>query len=220
MAGFKRINRLLLGGAACMALASCDGSDSVASPGEGVLVVPGPTPSPSPGPSPGPSPAPGTPAASCPAGTTDVGVVADAYRSCRIPTLITSALTLPRAQGVAYQLNGRVDVGVDVGGAGNAPGGQSATLTIGAGAVIYANTAEAANDFLVVNRGSRIVAEGTEQLPIIFTARQNLTGEVTDDSQGLWGGVIIAGRAPISNCNRTGPTGGAADCEKDRKSVV
>lgn len=213
MAVSKRV-RILLGSVACVALASCDGSDSVASPGEGVIVVPAPAPSPAPSPTPSATPTPTSgPAASCPTGTTDVGTIANAYRSCRIPAVITAPLTLPRAQGVAYELNGRVDVGVDVGGAGTTPGGQSATLTIAPGAVIYANTANADNDFLVVNRGSRLVAEGTEQLPIIFTALQNLTGQATDESQGLWGGIILAGRAPISNCNATGVTGGTAGCE-------
>lgn len=213
MAGFKRFNRVLLSGVACMALASCDGSDSVASPGEGVVVVPAPAPTPAPTPTPSPTatPTPTGPAASCPTGTTDVGVLANAYRSCRLPSLITTALSLPRAQGVAYEINGRVDVGVDRGAAGNT--GTEASLTIAPGAVIYANTTNADNDFLVVNRGSRLVADGTEALPIIFTAQQNLTGGVTEDSQGLWGGIIIAGRAPISNCLASGATGGTNQCE-------
>ena len=212
MASFKRINRILLAGTACLVLASCDGSDSVASPGEGVVIVPAPVPSPSPSPTATSTPT-GGPAASCPAGTTDVGVIAATYRSCRLPVSITGNLSLPRATGVAYELNGRVDVGVDIGGAGTTPGGQSATLTIAPGAVIYANTTNADNDFLVVNRGSRLVADGTETLPIIFTAQQNLTGQATEDSQGLWGGIIVLGRAPISNCNNTTATGGAANCE-------
>lgn len=49
----KRINRALLGSVACMALASCDGSDSVASPGAGdvTIVTPPPPPAPTPSPS-------------------------------------------------------------------------------------------------------------------------------------------------------------------------
>ncbi|HTG38257.1 hypothetical protein, partial [Sphingomonas sp.] len=113
--------------------------------------------------------------------------------------------------GVAYEMNGRVDVGIDRG--GNGAGGDAATLTIQPGALIYANTTNADNDFLVVNRGSVISAEGTEANPIIFTAQQNLTGNVTDESQGLWGGVILSGRAPISNCNLSGVAGGAVNCE-------
>ena len=211
MASFARINRILLAGTACLALASCDGSDSVASPGEGVVIVPG-TPTPSPSPSPTTTPPPvGGPAASCPAGTTDVGTIANAYRSCRVPAVITSNLTLPQAAGVAYELNGRVDVGTDAGAAGGA--GTSATLTVAPGAVVYANSTNSDIDFLVVNRGSRLVADGSAQRPIVFTAQQNLAGTATDESQGLWGGIIMLGRAPISNCATGGATGGTVQCE-------
>src|SRR3546814_14767251 len=54
--------RTLLGGCALLALAGC-GADDVASPGEGVIVVPTPTPSPTPSPTPTPTPTPGGPAA-------------------------------------------------------------------------------------------------------------------------------------------------------------
>ncbi|GAA0731220.1 hypothetical protein [Sphingomonas japonica] len=209
MADFKRLSLILLTSAAGAALSACDGASSVASPGEGVIVVPGtPAPTPAPTPTPTPTDTPGQPAADCPSGTTDVGTVGN-FRSCRLPTLISN-LTLPARAGTAYQINGRVDVGVDRGGAGT--GGQAGSLTIEPGVVLFANTTNAANDFLVVNRGSTINAEGTETAPIIFTAQDNLTGNVTDDSQGLWGGVILAGRAPISNCQATVP-GGSVNCE-------
>jgi hypothetical protein len=205
-----RLGLILLTGAAAAALSACDGATSVASPGEGVIVVPGPTPSPSPSSSPSPTPTPtGGPAASCPTGTTNVGTIGN-FRSCRLPSLITT-LTLPSLPGVAYEMNGRVDVGVDRGGAGTA--GNAGNLTIEPGVIVYANSTNADNDLLVVNRGSTISAEGTETRPIIFTAQQNLTGNVTDESQGLWGGIILLGRAPISNCNLAGVAGGAVNCE-------
>ena len=122
MAHFARTTRILLAGTACMLLASCDGADSVASPGEGVIVVPT-TPAPTPAPTATPTPAPGTPAASCPAGTNDAGVVGN-YRGCRLPSSITSDLRLQKLAGVAYEINGAVNVGVDVGGAGTAPSGR------------------------------------------------------------------------------------------------
>ncbi|MEG3180023.1 hypothetical protein [Sphingomonas sp. LT1P40] len=209
MADFKRFTLILMTGVAGATLAACDGASSVASPGEGVIVVPAPTPAPSPAPTGTPTPTPGTPAASCPSGTTDVGVLGS-FRSCRLPSLITT-LTLNKVAGVAYEINGRVDVGVDRGGAGVA--GTAGNLTIAPGVIVYANTSNADNDLLVVNRGSTIAAEGTASQPIIFTAQQNLTGGVTDESQGLWGGIILAGRAPISNCNLAGVTGGAVNCE-------
>jgi hypothetical protein len=217
MASFKRLSLILMTSCAGAALSACDGALSVASPGEGVIVVPAPAPSaPTPTPSPTPTPTPGTPAASCPTGTTDVGVLGS-FRGCRIPSLITGSVTLAKLPGVAYEINGRVDVGIDIGGAGTAPGGQSAFLTIQPGVVLYANTTNADNDFLLVNRGSRLQAEGTETAPIIFTSQQNVAGTATDASQGQWGGVILAGRAPISNCNLAGvvqtATGTNAQCE-------
>ncbi|AJP72308.1 hypothetical protein [Sphingomonas hengshuiensis] len=213
MASFKRLGLILMTTCAGAALSACDGALSVASPGEGVIVVPAPAPTSTSTPTPAtPTPTPGTPAAACPTGYTDVGVIGS-FRGCRLPSLITGNTTLAKLPGVAYEINGRVDVGIDLGGAGTAPGGQSAILTIAPGVVLYANTTNADNDFMIVNRGSRILAEGTEALPIIFTSQQNIAGTATDDSQGQWGGVILAGRAPISNCNLSGVTGGSATCE-------
>jgi hypothetical protein len=212
MASFKRLSLILMTSCAGGAmLSACDGATSVASPGEGVIVVPAPTPA-APTPTPTPTPTPGTPAASCPSGTIDRGVIGS-FRGCRLPTLITGNTTLAKLPGVAYEINGRVNVGIDVGGAGTAPGGQSAILTVQPGVIFYANELDADNDYLLVNRGSRILAEGTESAPIIFTSGQNLRGTATDESQGQWGGVILAGRAPISNCNTGGVVGGDAACE-------
>lgn len=155
------------------------------------------------------------PAASdCPTGTTDAGTNSN-YRLCRLPSLINANLSLPAVAGVAYQINGRVDVGVDVGLSG--AGGTPVTLTVAAGALFVANNADPANDFLVVNRGSKMNAVGTVAAPIIFTSTQNLNPATNGDaSQGQWGGVILAGRAPISNCNAGAPNnadGTVATCE-------
>ena len=188
-------------------LAAC-GADDVASPGEGVIVAPTPTPSPTPTPT--PTPTPGQAAASCPAGTTDRGVVGTAHRACELPSRFAQDTTIQNLPGVAYAISGPVNVGSDVGGDGNLAGGQAVTLTIQPGTVLFASQG---NDYLVVNRGSRLNASGTAARPIIFTARANLEGTVTDSSQGLWGGVILLGRAPISDCN-TAVAGGSANCQQ------
>lgn len=218
MASFKRFTLILMSGAATVALGGCDGALSIASPGEGVIVVPAPS-APAPTPTPTPTPTPGTPATSCPAGTVDRGVIGG-FRGCRIPSLITGTTTLAKLPGVAYEINGRVDVGIDIGGNGAAPGGQSAILSVAPGVVFYANSSNSDNDYLVVNRGSRILAEGTETQPIIFTSQQNLAGTSTDESQGQWGGVILAGRAPISNCNLVGVVQDAAGSNAACENVV
>jgi hypothetical protein len=214
--------RALLLVSTLLPVAACSGADDIASPGEGVIVVPTPTPTPTPpNTPPPPTTPPGTPAASCPtvAGATisDAGVVGT-FRACRLPTLINADLRLPRTAGVAYMIDGRVDVGVDLGGSqsGNNTG-RSAILTIEPGTTLFGNGRDANPDFLVVNRGSRLQAEGTATQPIIFTARENLEGTVTDSSQLLWGGVILAGRAPISDCDplvSTSTVGGSDGCAR------
>ncbi|MGE0774721.1 MAG: hypothetical protein AB7L36_06730, partial [Sphingomonadaceae bacterium] len=202
----KHLRAILMLGAA-FSVTAC-GADDVASPGEGVIVTPAPTPSPSPTPSPTPTPTPGSAAASCPTGTTDQGVVGS-FRACALPSRFTQDTTLLKVPGVAYAIAGPVNVGTDIGGNGSATGGQSVTLTVQAGTVFFASSG---NDYLVVNRGSRLNATGTASSPIIFTAKANLEGTVTDSSQGLWGGIILLGRAPISDCN-TAVAGGSVDCQ-------
>jgi hypothetical protein len=157
----------------------------------------------------------------CPTGTTDDGLVAT-FRVCRIPTLITADLTLPRVTGVVYRLRGQTEVGVDAGSTSTSTG---PTLTIAAGVVIAADSSEPSNDLLLINRGARINAVGTSSAPIIFTAQQNLAANgVSDASQGLWGGVIILGRAPTGVCRTgTGPNdaaGSSTTCENAIEGVT
>jgi hypothetical protein len=187
-------------------LAAC-GPNDVASPGEGTIVVPPPAPAPPPPPPPAGG---GVPAAGCPAGTVDRGVIAAAFRNCEFSGRFNDDFTIQRLPGVIYSLSGPVNVGTDVGGGGNLAGGDPVTLTIQAGVTIFATSG---NDYLVVNRGSRLQAVGTPTLPIIFTARSNVEGTATDSSQGLWGGIILLGRAPISDCNTAVP-GGDVACQQ------
>ncbi|HTU09918.1 MAG TPA: hypothetical protein VMG08_03380 [Allosphingosinicella sp.] len=195
-------------------LAACGPTD-VASPGEGTIVIP---PAPPSTPPPPPPPGVGDPALACPtiAGHSliDRGV-AGTKRVCELPSRFTSNTTLTSVNGVAYQIAGPVNVGTDCGGDTAAPlaGCQSVELTIQPGALLVG---EGTTSYLVVNRGSRLLAQGNAANPIIFTARANLnTGAtgVTESSQGLWGGVILLGRAPISDCNTAVP-GGSATCQQ------
>ena len=203
------LRTLLLIGTA-LPLAAC-GADDVGSPGEGVIVIPGtPAPSPTPTPGPTPTPTPGTgPAASCPSGTSDLGVIAN-RRNCRISNEIRGDTRLQNLAGTIYSFSGRVNVGADVGGNGQAAGGAAARLTIDPGVTLFASSGA---DFIVVNRGSQILAQGAADNPIVFTSRQNIEGTSTDDSTNQWGGVILLGRAPISNCDG-GAAGGTAGCQK------
>lgn len=330
MVNFARTTRLMMASTACIALASCDGADSVASPGAGAItVVTPPTPAPTPAPTATPTPSAitaaqfaaattqsgititadeqlalvnagtnnnpsgtnilnglypntatspvtasnpatlgnfftatnyvgalsgpsdtafqgwtcnstaaqfggsgaactavpavgsGGSAAACPTGTTDDGVVST-FRVCRLPQVITANLTLPRVQGVVYRFRGQTEVGVDSGATGADTG---VTLTIAAGVTLAADSTEATNDLIVVNRGSRINAVGTVDAPIIFTAQQNLASNgVSDATQGLWGGLVMLGRAPTAVCaTGTGPNnaeGSSATCQNPIEGVT
>ena len=93
--------------------------------------------------------------------------------------------------GNVYVLNGAVFVE------------DGAELHIEAGTVVKA--AEGQNvdaSALVVARGGKIFAEGTAEQPIIFTSDQdNISGFdlLTYEDRGLWGGIVILGRAVTNN---------------------
>lgn len=75
------------------------------------------------------------------------------------------------------------------------------TLTIEAGTVIKARKGSgAAASALIVARGGKIIAEGTPEDPIIFTAEDDPMDGSMDPktTRGLWGGVVILGHAPIN----------------------
>src|SRR5690606_29472958 len=117
-------------------------------------------------------PAPGTPAADCPTGFSNVGVVANGtLRNCQLPQKIAGTLAVPLRAGTVYSVSGRVDVGDDMGGDVNAPraGAVKGILTLEPGVRVFGS---AGLDYIVVNRGSQIFAEGTATQPVIFTSRQ------------------------------------------------
>ena len=126
---------------------------------------------------------------------------------CAIQGPITGELTL--TDDVMYRMLGKVDVGIDMGGDGTKAGGASGTLIIPAGVVVMGRTS---NDYLVVNRGSKIIANGTRSAPIRFTHNTAIEGTVTENERGLWGGIVILGKAPINKCSND--VRGTAACER------
>ena len=104
-----------------------------------------------------------------------------------------------------------MDVGDDQGGDAANPiaGREQGILTIEPGVTVFG---AAGLDYMVVNRGSQLFAEGTATQPIVFTSRQSVEGTTTVDSIGQWGGLVLLGRAPISNCPGTAEPG-TATCE-------
>ena len=74
------------------------------------------------------------------------------------------------------------------------------TLTIEPGTVVRFKPGKGENaSALVVARGGKIIAEGTPDEPIIFTAEaDDLINSVAKEERGLWGGLIILGNAPVN----------------------
>lgn len=240
----SNLRRVLFATASFAVLGGC-GANDIASPGTGGNVtINNITPAPAPTPTPTPTPTVSlvTPATGCPTiadaqGLSDQGTITGptgTYRVCALPARLIRTSTLTRIPGVLYQLPGRVDVGYDNGptalSATNTrvvtqPNGSPLTLTadsnvtlnINPGVIIYANTG---TSWLNVNRGNRINAVGTETQPIIFTSRDNVLGLNTDTSSGQWGGVVLAGRAQITDCAAPGATPGTIACERQTEGAV
>jgi hypothetical protein len=68
----------------------------------------------------------------------------------------------------------------------------NATLTIEPGTVIRGDDKTCGT--LVITNGSKIIAEGIETDPIVFTSNK----EIAERKPGDWGGIIILGKAPIN----------------------
>lgn len=100
---------------------------------------------------------------------------------------ITASMTLDDAtkkyliRGVAYVTNG-------------------ATLTIAPGITVYGELES--KGALVITKGSKIIAEGTKDKPIIFTSEANEANRRAGD----WGGIVILGKAS-TNASLNGQAG-------------
>lgn len=96
--------------------------------------------------------------------------------------------------GNTYELGGRITV---------LPG---VTLTIEPGVIIKGQAGSGPNaTALLISKGAKIMAEGTASQPIIFTtvADEIEPGDIESPNldptlNGLWGGLIVLGNAPIS----------------------
>lgn len=90
---------------------------------------------------------------------------------------LTSNLTL--SAGVAHKLTGTFLVK------------DGATLTIEPGTTIKA-LAGGTDVYILVEKGGKIIADGTAAKPIVFTSN------ATSPKAGDWGGVLLNGKAPLS----------------------
>jgi len=126
--------------------------------------------------------------AACPTGTTArPGQTIEGKPVCAIAgSYLNTTITLNSAN--AYVLEGDVRIGGD--------NKQTSVLSLQPGTKVYG----ASGSFLVIMRGSKIMATGTAGNPVVFTSlqRDNL-------KPGLWGGIVINGNAPINNCKAGEP---------------
>lgn len=98
-----------------------------------------------------------------------------------------------------------------------------AVLTIEAGTIIYGE--KSSKGTLIINRGAKLIADGTVNNPIVFTSQE----PAGQRGPGDWGGIIIAGYATINVPGGTavieGGTGtvyggGAAPNDDDNSGIL
>lgn len=129
--------------------------------------------------------------------------IIDEDPTARITANITENTTWKT--GNVYILGGRITVMNGV------------TLTIEPGVIVKGEAGTGANaTALLVARGGKIMAEGTAAKPIIFTsvADEIMPEDIVagnfgspnldPDINGLWGGLMVMGKAPISASNESG----------------
>lgn len=120
----------------------------------------------------------------CPSGTSDAGYSIRDKNVCELSSIITNELTLTSDH--YWRIKGEVIVGGD--------NSHSTQLNIKPGTVLFGKSG---SDFMIINRGSKIMAEGTKKSPIIFTSEQDIKNG--KGKSGDWGGVVLAGNAPINS---------------------
>ena len=116
-------------------------------------------------------------------------------KTCILSGTLTGDKTL--TNDINWVLQGPVFVGED--------GGTTGNLTIEPGTRVLGVTG---NDFMAVQRGSKLFAEGTAKAPIVFTGPFNASD--ASASAGNWGGLVINGQAPLNICDESVPF---AQCE-------
>lgn len=83
------------------------------------------------------------------------------------------------------------------------------TLEVEPGTIVLGDTV-GQNSVLCINRGGKLVAKGTAQLPIVFTS----SARPGERARGDWGGIVICGKAKINAPAGEAPIeGGIADAQ-------
>jgi hypothetical protein len=106
-------------------------------------------------------------------------------------------VTIPFISGV-HIFQDSLFVGQNVNSGAAPAGGTGPTLTIAAGnRLAFTDSA----DYVLINRGSQIVANGSPAAPIVFTAFADaVLGTAGANDVSLWGGMVINGNGITNNC--------------------
>lgn len=207
MKSATNFRRLLLLGAASIALVACSDTD-ISSPG---------ATTPPPSPPPPPPPPQGADVDLVPDGFDDshpnvevvevTGPNGTTLEVAQVTGTVTEDITL--TADATWYLGDIVVIGED--------GATNPTATIEPGTEILGDGPESG---FYVARGHQVIADGTVDAPIVFTSlneklRQEGLLEADPNARAEWLGLVINGFAPINNCNVDGATPGTADCEDD-----
>ncbi|HJV19180.1 MAG TPA: hypothetical protein VJ552_04815 [Sediminibacterium sp.] len=134
-----------------------------------------------------------------------------AFTSCRKIEMdggIVTVITPPPTTGQTITLKGRIDKDTVLRAGNNyILSGivymvNNATLKVEPGVTVKGDYQGANVAALVIARGSKIVADGTQDNPIVFTSNSPVP------RSGDWGGIVICGKASV-NSTFTGTGGGA-----------
>ena len=82
----------------------------------------------------------------------------------------------------------------------------NATITVQPGVTVKGDYTGASVATLVITRGAKIIADGTQEKPVVFTSNSPVP------RSGDWGGIVICGKAQV-NTAFTGTGGGAGILE-------
>lgn len=122
----------------------------------------------------------------CPDGTTpEAAVVMGGNQICTLSGTYEEDLHL--TANFDYVISGAVRIGND--------NVSNPVLTIDPGVTTYGKSG---NDFLWIDRGAQIWANGTKEAPITMTGAGDSVATAT--TRGEWGGLVINGNAPINGC--------------------
>jgi hypothetical protein len=107
-------------------------------------------------------------------------------------------LSIPFISGV-HIFQDSLFVGANVSSGAAPAGGTGPKLTIAAGNTL-AFTGSA--DYVLINRGSQIIAQGSSAAPVVLTGFSDaVTGTAGPEDVQLWGGVVINGNGITNNCS-------------------